>query len=128
VTAPEFIPYTDAQVGDHPDLIAGHHAAVDLDDDEGMTLAIVAGSYDNDGETGVTATLRISTLAADRIVVELHDGTLYDGPPEMDGISAAAVAKAVRDEYRRAMQGDYAARATVLTYDTIDKILTDLGL
>lgn len=123
--APEFIPYTEAQVGEHPSLVAGHHAAVDLDDDEGATLAIVAGSYDYDGETGMTATLRISTLAADRIVVELHDGTLYDGPSEMDGVSAATVARALR----AAMVIDHEERLRAdLTPLTIDKILTDLGL
>jgi len=122
--APEFIPYTEAQVGEHPSLVAGHHAAVDLDDDGGATLAIVAGSYDYDGETGMTATLRISTLAADRIVVELHDGTLYDGPSEMDGISAAAVASALRN----AMDGKPGVGRIILTPSDIDKILTDLGL
>jgi hypothetical protein len=121
--APEFIPYTDAQIGEHPNFTVGHHAAVDLDDDEGMTLAIVAGSYDNDGETGVTATLRISTLAADRIVVELHDGTLYDGPSEMDGVSAATVAGTLR----AAMKNADGSR-TVLLPDTIEQILTTLGL
>jgi hypothetical protein len=121
--APDFVPYSDAQIGEQPRLRVGHHAAVDLDDDEGATLAIVSGAYDYDGETGMTVTLGITTGFCDRLVVELHDGTIYDGPPETDGLSAAALAGALR----AAMKNADGSRST-LSPTTLEQMLTTLGL
>ena len=122
--APQFISYDPEQLA-NVNLDSRHFAAVDLDDDECVSLVRVTGSYDYDGEQPRTSTtIDVTNLGVEHLTILLNGKAVYDGDAELEGVSAADVAGVLR----AAMKNSEGVGRTILYPSTIDQILTTLGL